>query len=30
VDVLSDPDVLARLHAAVTRLVDFRSEPAAA
>jgi NAD(P)H-dependent FMN reductase len=30
VDVLSDPDVLGRMHAAIARLVDFRPEAAAA
>jgi hypothetical protein len=30
VDVLSDPEVLGKLHAAVTRLVDFEAETVAA
>ena len=30
VDVLSDPEVLGKLHAAVARLVDFQQETAAA
>jgi NAD(P)H-dependent FMN reductase len=30
VDVLSDPEVLGKLHAAVTRLVDFQTETVAA
>ena len=30
VDVLTDPDVLGKLHAAVARLVDFRQETVAA
>jgi len=30
VDVLNDPEVLARMHGAISRLVDFRPVPAAA